>query len=122
MKFGIRSAGEIFATRNQIQELYNVPKKTLAGNIKTLKEDGLINGAKIRHVANDGKQRVQEVFDLNEVIAMGFRLRSDKAIRLQRYAADLLMEKIKSMDQERRMLEIELSYAWNKSDRDDLYH
>lgn len=119
--FGITDGKDQFATRLQIEQLYNVPRKTLADNINDLKNDGLINGAKIRHVAKDGKQRLQEVYDLNEVIAIGFRLRSDTAIRLQRYAANLLVEKMQTMIKERRILELELSYAWNKSDNDDLY-
>lgn len=120
-KFGIKSGSETFATRSQIERLYEVPKKTLADNINALKEDGLISGAKIRHTANDGKQYRTEVYDLNEVIAIGLRLRSDTAIRLQRYATNLVSDKIKGLEEQKRLLEIELSFAWNKSDREDLY-
>lgn len=119
--FGITDGQDQYATRLQIETLYDVPRKTLADNINELKNDGLVNGAKIRHVASDGKQRLQEVYDLNEVIAIGFRLRSDTAIRLQRYAANLLRERARQMAEKKRMLELELSYAWNKSDTKDLY-
>jgi len=119
--FGITDGKDQYATRNQIENLYDVPAMTLSDNVKKLKEDRLVNGTKIRMVAKDGKQRLQEVFDLNEVIAIGFRLRSDTAIRLQRYAANLLVEKMQTMVQERRTLELELSYAWNRSDNEDLY-
>lgn len=119
--FGITDGKDQYATRNQIENLYDVPAMTLSDNVKKLKEDRLVNGTKIRMVAKDNKQRLQEVFDLNEVIAIGFRLRSDTAIRLQRYAANLLVEKMQTMAKERRMLELELSYAWNKSDNEDLY-
>ncbi|WP_437396631.1 hypothetical protein [Flagellimonas lutimaris] len=120
-RFGITDGERQFATRVQIERLYNVPRKTLSDNIKDLKKDGLINGAKIRHVAQDGKQRLQEVFDLNEVIAIGFRLRSDTAIRLQKYASNLLVQRMRAMTEEKRTLELELSFAWNKSDQKDLY-
>lgn len=119
--FGITNGRNQYATRNQIEKIYDVPKMTLSNNIKKLKEDGLVNGTKIRMVTKDGKQRLQEVFDLNEVIAIGFRLRSDTAIALQRYAANLMVEKMSAMVQEKRMLELELSYAWNNSDTKDLY-
>src|SRR5680860_911540 len=119
--FGITDGKDQYATRSQIENLYDVPAMTLSDNVKKLKEDRLVNGTKIRMVAKDNKQRLQEVFDLNEVIAIGFRLRSDTAIRLQRYAANLLVEKMQTMAKERRMLELELSYAWNKSDNEDLY-
>ena len=109
------------ATRNQIENLYNTPRRTLANNIRDLKQDGLINGAKIRRVARDGRLRLQEVYDLNEVIAIGFRLRSIKAIKLQRYAANLMIQKMRSMAEEKKLLEIELSHAWHKSDQKDLY-
>ena len=98
-----------------------MPRKTLSDNVKELKEDGLINGAKIRHVAKDGKQRLQEVFNLNEVIAIGIRLRSDTAIQLQRDAAKLVIEKMEALIKDKRMLELELSHVWNKLDNQDLY-
>lgn len=120
--FGIKSGKETYATRIQIEQLYEVPRKTLADNINTLKKDGLISGAKIRHTANDGKQYKTEVYDLNEVIAIGFRLRSDTAIRLQRYATNLVSSKIRGLEEQKRLLEIELSFAWNKSDTEDLYN
>src|SRR5680860_515979 len=118
---GITDGKDQYATRNQIENLYDVPAMTRSDNVKKLKEDRLVNGTKIRMVAKDGKQRRQEGFDLKEVIAMGVRLPSDTAIRLQRYAANLLVEKMQTMVQERRTLELELSYAWNRSDNEDLY-
>ena len=120
-EFGIRSDNKVYATRKQLELLYDVPKRTLAGNIDKLREEGLINGAKIRSVAKDGKQRLQEVFTLEESIAIGLRLSSDTAIRLQRFATKLITEKIDGLVEEKRMLELELSFAWNKSDNDDLY-
>jgi len=119
--FGITDGKDQYATRNQIEMLYNIPKRTLADSINALKKDGLISGAKIRRTAKDGKQYKTEVFEINEVIAIGFRLRSDTAINLQRYAANLMVEKISAMVEEKRMLELELGYAWNNSDIKDLY-
>lgn len=120
-KFGIKTGGETYATRLQIEKLYEVPKRTLADNINALKDDGLVSGAKIRHTAKDGKQYRTEVYDINEVIAIGLRLRSDTAIRLQSYATKLVSDKIKGLEEQKRLLEIELSFAWNKSDKEDLY-
>ena len=119
--FGLRIGDKIYATRKQVQELYDVPQNTLADNINRLKEDRLINGTEIRSVALDRRKRMQEVFTLEETIAIGLRLRSDTAIRLQRYATRLITEKMDGLIEEKRMLELELSFAWNKSDNDDLY-
>ena len=58
--FNIQIGNETYATRRQIQDFYEVPRKTLADNIVKLKEDGLVKGAKIRPVAKDGKIRIQE--------------------------------------------------------------
>lgn len=119
--FGITDGESQYVTRKQIVKLYGVPKTTLADNILALKKDGLVSGSKIRHTAKDGKIYKTEVYNLNEVIAIGFRLRSDTAIRLQRYAANLLREQMQSIKEEKRTLEIELSYAWSRSDRKELY-
>lgn len=119
--FGLRSGENIYATRKHIEDLYKVPKRTLVDNIEKLKEDGLVNGAKIRTLAKDGRNRMQEVFSLEESIAIGFRLRSDTAIKLQRYATMLIRERMNDLEEQKRLLELELSYAWNKSDNDDLF-
>ncbi|WP_445381225.1 hypothetical protein [Robiginitalea sp. IMCC43444] len=120
-KFGIKTNDGVYATHKQIELLYCVPKRTLLDNIRNLQEDGLINGAKIRTVARDGKQRLQEVFTLEETIAIGLRLRSEMAIRLQQYATQLVTESIKKLKEDKRLLELELSYMWNKSDNEDLF-
>ncbi|RXG18730.1 hypothetical protein DSM03_10194 [Leeuwenhoekiella aestuarii] len=119
--FGIVDSTKRFASRSQMSELYQVPRKTLADNIRNLKQDGLINPAKSRHIAKDGKVRVQELFTLNEVVAIGFRLRSDVAIKLQSYAIQLLSEKITRIQSAKEILELELSHYSSKSDIKDLY-
>ena len=112
---------ERYATRNQIKEFYNVPRTTLLGNIKKLKKDDLIKGTKIRHVANDGRTREQEVYNIDEVIVIGLRLSSTTAIKLQRFATNQIKQKLFSLEKKNRSLELELGYFWNKSDRNDLY-
>ncbi len=52
---------EVYASRNQLTELYGSAKKTIADNINQLKEDGLIVGAKIR--PKSGKN--YEVYNLD---------------------------------------------------------
>jgi hypothetical protein len=119
---------EIQASRSQLQEFYGVPRKTLEDNIKSLKSDGLVNGAEIRLLAKDGKQREMEVFNFDESIALGLRLRSDKAIQLQRFAIHLIKNKLKealNKEIELREKNFELQMIndrlWDKSDQNDLY-
>ena len=119
--FGIKCGNEIYATRSQIQNLYKVPKKTLADNIAILKKDGLVVGAKIRPEVNDRKQRLQEAFNLDEIFRIGFRLSSDVAIHLQKYASNLLKEKAMELNERNKSLRIENDRLWDKLDRQDLY-
>jgi hypothetical protein len=111
----------VFANRTQLQELYQVPRKTLADQIKRLKQDGLVNGAKSRHVAKDGKMRVQEVFDLDEIISIGMRLRSDRAITFQRWARSLIKNELLRAKKQIKSQQIQLDYFWDKEDQLDLY-
>jgi hypothetical protein len=110
-----------FANRTQLQELYQVPRKTLADQIKRLKKDGLVNGAKSRHVAKDGKMRVQEVFDLDEIISIGMRLRSDRAITFQKWARSLIKNELLRAKKQIKSQQIQLDYFWDKEDQLDLY-
>ena len=112
---------DVFATRKQIELLYEVPRKTLADNINKLKEDGLITGAKIRHTANDDKQYNTEVYNLDEIIAIGLRLRSDRAIKFQRWAISVLRQTIEETNKQLRMQQAQLDFFWDKQDQKDLY-
>lgn len=113
---------EVYVNRNQLQELYGAAKKTLADNINQLKEDGLVVGAKIR--PNSGKS--YEVYNLDEIIAIGLRLRSDRAIEFQKWAIAKLKEeiishkiKIQEVKEETRQAQIMESIAWNHLDATD---
>lgn len=101
------------ANRKQLMSIYEVPRKTLADNIKDLKEDNLISGAKIRHTATDGKKYMVEVYDIEEIISIGFRLRSDRAILFQKWARSVIKEKL-------RQQQILAERAWDVSDKYDL--
>jgi hypothetical protein len=112
---------EVYATRKQVQELYDAPRKTLEDNINKLKSDGLVSGAKIRHTANDNKNYEYEVYDLDEIIAIGFRLRSDKAIKFQRWAISVIKTELIESNKRIQMQQAQLDYFWDKSDQNDLY-
>jgi hypothetical protein len=107
---------EVYASRKQLQELYNVPKQTLIDSINVLKSDGLIKGTKIRTLAKDNKNREFEVFNLSEIIALGMRLRSDNAIKFQIWAIHQLKEIILKQNEEIKQAQIMESIAWNHLD------
>jgi hypothetical protein len=110
-------ANEVYASRKQLEELYDAPKKTIEDNIKKLKEDCLIVGAEIR--PNSG--RPYEVYNLDEILAIGLRLRSDRAIEFQRWAISKLKEEIKNSHKEIRRAQLMESIAWNHLDSKDNY-
>lgn len=112
---------EVYATRKQVQDLYGSPRKTLEDNINKLKSDGLVSGAGIRHTANDGKSYETEVYNLDEIIAIGLRLRSDKAIEFQRWAIKKIKESLIEANNKLRIQQAQLDYYWDKEDQKDLY-
>jgi hypothetical protein len=110
------------STRKQIQELYNVPRKTLSDNIDKLKYDKLITGRKSAVSMNDGTFRTMETFNLDEIIAIGLRLRSDRAIIFQRWAIGVLKSQIVDMKYKFEMQQMQLDYYEDKEDINKLYN
>lgn len=112
----------VFASRKQIEQLYDVPRKTLSDNINKLKEDGLIIGRNLALSSkNANRDYITEVFDLDEIISIGFRLRSDVAIRFQRWARDIIKFKLLDANYRLKMQQAQLDYFWDKEDKNDLY-
>ena len=109
--------GEVFANRKQIMNLYAVPKKTLADNISQLKKDGLIVGAEIRPKSG----RSYEVYNLEEVISIGLRVRSDKAIEFQKWARNVIKNEMLELKRKFAFQQHQLDYFWDKEDQKDLY-
>lgn len=87
-----------------------MPKKTLADTINALKEDGLVVGATSRPKSG----RSYEVYNLDEIIAIGFRARSEKAIAFQRWSIGIIKNQL-------RLQQSQLDYFWDKEDQKDLY-
>jgi len=105
------------ANRKQLQELYSVPKKTLEENINRLKSDGLIVGAEIRPKSG----RPYEVYNLDEIISIGFRLRSKKAIEFQRWSRSIIKNQLLDAQAKIQMQQYQLDRLWDKEDMNDLY-
>jgi len=85
---------EVYASRKQLTELYNVPASSLSDVINSLKDDKLIENQDITNVRNNLNNRQIEYFNLDSIIAIGLRLRSDNAIKFQKWAIAQLMESI----------------------------
>lgn len=121
-------SGEVWANRKQLEEFYNVPKRTLADNINKLKEDGLVIGRNIAQSSTVGRAYDTEIYNFDEIVAIGFRLRSDKAIEVQRWGVsslrneyDRAVEESKEKDRKLDMQQAQLDFFWDKEDQKDNY-
>ncbi len=115
---GIRLVeGDAKATRKQLQILYGVPKTTLTENIQALKSDGLIVGSEIRPKSG----RPYELYNLDEIISVGFRLRSEKAIKFQKWARNILINEIKILNEKLKIQKAQFDRFWDQDDIKNLY-
>ncbi|MGI9535127.1 MAG: hypothetical protein ACR2NW_09260 [Thermodesulfobacteriota bacterium] len=121
--------GGFNATRDQIERFYDVPKRTLAYNIRKLKEDKMITGQKVALYSESKKRQYDvEVFNAHEVVRIGFRIRSSFALLLQEAASNLIVnqlgqayEQIQKQQKRLHLQQAQLDHFWDKEDIKDLY-
>ncbi len=114
--------GNVFANRKQLKELYNVPRKTLEASISKLKNDGLIIGRNLAISSKDeSRENNTEVYNLDEIISIGFRLRSEVAIKFQKWAREIIKSQLVKAYEELRIQQAQLDYFWDREDVKDLY-
>ena len=88
----------LWLSQKQLTELFGKAKGTISEHIKHIFEDAELEpGAVVRlfrTTATDGKQYSVEHYNLDMVLALGFRVRSPVAVRFRQWAADKLKEYI----------------------------
>ena len=86
----------IWMTQNEIALLFEKDRKTIAKHIKNILEelelDSLQVCSKKEHTANDGKKYLVNIYNLDMIIAIGYRAKSKRAITFRRWAAQILKE------------------------------
>jgi hypothetical protein len=86
----------VWLSQKQLTELFGKAKGTISEHIKHIFEDGeLTEGAVVRFLrttAPDGKQYDVAHYNLDMVLALGFRVRSSVAVRFRQWAAEKLKE------------------------------
>ena len=91
-------AETLWLSQKQLTELFGKAKGTISEHIKHIFEDGeLVENSVVRlfrTTAADGKQYTVEHYNLDMVLALGFRVRSPVAVRFRQWAADKLKEYI----------------------------
>jgi len=88
----------VWLNQKQLTELFGKAKGTISEHIKHIFEDGELAEDSVvrlfRTTAADGKQYEVAHYNLDLVLALGFRVRSPMAVRFRQWAADKLKEYI----------------------------
>lgn len=99
---------DLWLTQSQIVELYQSSKSNISEHIKHIFEDGELDEKavvrKFRTTAADGKNYNVIHYNLDMIIALGYRVQSQIATRFRRWATERLHEYIQkgfAMDDER---------------------
>lgn len=111
-KVSVRFADEdIWLTQNQIAELYDTTQQNISQHIDGIYNDGELDieatHKKFLLVRSEGKRQVKrniDHFNLDMIIALGYRVQSQIATRFRRWATERLHEYIQkgfAMDDER---------------------
>jgi len=95
LKINIDVTGEtVWATQQQIADLYERDKRTVSEHIQTIISEGeLEEGSvvrKFRTTASDGKSYEIVHYDLDMILAVGFRVKSPKATQFRKWAYQTL--------------------------------
>jgi hypothetical protein len=102
MKLDVHLENEtVWLSQRQLVDLFGKAKGTLSEHIKHIFEDGELDPAAtvrpFRTVQREGAREVSrdvDFYNLDMVIALGFRVRSPAAVRFRQWAADRLKEYI----------------------------
>ena len=102
------SEDDLWLTQAQITELYQTSKSNISEHIKNILTDGELDEnsvvRKFRTTAADGKNYNTAHYNLDMIIALGYRVQSQVATRFRRWATERLheyMQKGFAMDDER---------------------
>jgi hypothetical protein len=98
-KLDVRLEGDtVWLSQAQLVEMFGKSKATISEHIKHIFEDEELDKKAVvrsfRTTALDGKQYDVAHYNLDMVIALGFRVRSATAVRFRQWAADKLKEYI----------------------------
>ena len=86
----------VWLTQKSLCNLYDVVKSTVSEHLSTIFVSGeLVENAVVRNfrtTANDGKMYNQKYYNLQAIIAVGFKVNSQKASNFRAWATDILAE------------------------------
>ena len=88
----------IWLNQKQIADIFEVDRTSITKHIKNIFKDGELKeisvSAKISHTADDGKKYLTTFYNLDMIIAVGYRINSIKATQFRQWATSTLKEYI----------------------------
>ena len=95
ISIAVRFSGEdIWLTQKQMSQLFEVNVRTISEHLKNIFNVGELNPQsvirKFRNAADDGKNYSTQFYNLEAVIATGYRVNSDRGIVFRTWATDKL--------------------------------
>lgn len=86
----------VWLTQKRMAELFSVDRSVVTKHIKNIFIDGELDeksvGAKIAHTASDGKKYITRYYNLDAIIAVGYRINSKRATQFRVWATKTLRE------------------------------
>jgi len=86
----------VWLTQRSICSLYDASKSTVSEHLTSIFKSGELEEISVvrnfRTTAADGKNYDQKYYNLQAIIAVGFKVNSEKAIRFRAWAADILAD------------------------------
>ena len=115
---------EVYASRKQLQDLYDIPASTLSRIIKELKDDPNLElqSTDIQEItknSNNLKNRKIEYFNIDWIVNIGFRANSPIASKFQVWSRKIIIQKINELKEDLKQAQLMESIAWNHLDAKD---
>ena len=86
----------VWLTQDMIATLYEKGRSTITEHLKNIFDEGELDEVsvcrKFRRTASDGKEYSTKFYNLEAVIAVGFRANSDRAIQFRQWATTVLRD------------------------------
>ncbi len=100
--------GTVWLTQLEMAELFNASKQNISLHLKNLFQDGELHEDSVVKesltTAVDGKAYRTKLYNLDAILAVGYRVRSPRGVQFRRWASTVLAEYLKKgfvMDDER---------------------
>ncbi len=100
--------GTVWLTQLEMAELFSATKQNISLHLKNLFTDGELNEQSVVKdsltTASDGKNYRTKLYNLDAILAVGYRVRSPRGVQFRRWASTVLSEYLRKgfvMDDER---------------------